>query len=85
MAGLRQSDILATAGGMLQNRTDEELHIASELTEIPEIDTLSTRTINVVDFDDIIEELAAVELDRLTGEERDVGEDPSTPPPNPPT
>ena len=31
MAALRQSDILATAGGMLQNRTDDELHIACEL------------------------------------------------------
>ena len=31
MAALRQSDILAIAGRMLQNRTYEELHIAGEL------------------------------------------------------
>jgi hypothetical protein len=31
IAALRQSDMLATAGGMLQNRTDEELYIAGKL------------------------------------------------------
>jgi hypothetical protein len=31
IAALRQSDILATAGGIVQNRADEELLIAGEL------------------------------------------------------
>jgi hypothetical protein len=31
IAALRQSDILATARGVLQNRTDEELYITGEI------------------------------------------------------
>jgi hypothetical protein len=33
IATLRESDILATAGGIVQNRTDEELLIAGEYTD----------------------------------------------------
>jgi hypothetical protein len=34
IATLRQSDILATAGGILRNRTEEELYIAGETITI---------------------------------------------------